>query len=34
MLDFYYEFFLGDNRICRDSDEDDSEVDEFNESVE
>ena len=33
-LDLYYEFFLGDNRTRRDSDEDDSEVEESNESAE
>ena len=33
-LDLYYEFFLGDNRTRRDSDEDDSESDESNESAE
>ena len=33
-LDLYYEFFLGDNRTRRDSDEDDSEADESNESAE
>ncbi|MEC7133896.1 MAG: translocation/assembly module TamB domain-containing protein, partial [Pseudomonadota bacterium] len=33
-LDLYYEFFLGDNRTRRDSDEDDSEAEESNESAE
>lgn len=33
-LDLYYEFFLGDNRTRRNSDEDDSEPDESNKSAE